>query len=658
MTAISAAKSLHAQLLTFSSIDKKIAFLEAESKKTLPAFLQALPAEKKFLFLLLQALHQEHLLAEKAKTPEQIEKLSDLLLALECFYRPIGGLLGYHIMVLELMQREHNPVANAIDASDFLPPPIFDLRVPSNDLLECIRAGIMELPKMGELYPVGGAGDRMNLLDDKEGRPLPVACLKFLGKTLLELLVRDLEAREYLYYKLFQQRIITPIALMTSEEKMNDQEIEAILEKNNWFNRGRHNFFRFVQPPVPVITLDGKWAAVEPFEPICKPGGHGVIWKLAIDSGAFDWLQNMGREALIVRQINNPLAGLNMNLLAHFGYGRRFKRAFGFLSCPRKPGAQEGMNVLKVANEKSCITNIEYTEFAKLSHVEMRDAYPANTNILFADLQKIREGVTRIPIPGTIINMKSSFRDSSGKEIPGARLESTMQNIGEAFDDTSTFLLLNDRAKTISVAKKSYDGKGSKEGTPEGAYEDLMKANRELLEQECGLQVVGALSPHFIYSPKLGPLYSIIRQKIHHGTIHEASELQIEAQEVSITHLDLSGSLLIQAGEEGRCLLNHVKVQNRGIDRDASNCYWKNEIRRKEVLKITLEGNSAFFAENIEFNGSQDITIPNGMQGVARKGAGGQVEIRLEPLTQDWHWSYSFNSNGEIVLSKTQKVTR
>lgn len=34
-----------------------------------------------------------------------------------------------------------------------------------------------------------------------------------------------------------------------------------------------------------------------------KPGGHGVIWKLMIDTGVFDWLAAQGREAAIVRQI-------------------------------------------------------------------------------------------------------------------------------------------------------------------------------------------------------------------------------------------------------------------------------------------------------------------------------------------------------------------
>ena len=66
---------------------------------------------------------------------------------------------------------------------------------------------------------MGGAGDRLRLLDEKTGKPLPAAMLKFCGRTLLEGLLRDLQAREYSFYKLTGKRVITPVALMTSHEK-------------------------------------------------------------------------------------------------------------------------------------------------------------------------------------------------------------------------------------------------------------------------------------------------------------------------------------------------------------------------------------------------------------------------------------------------------
>lgn len=64
--------------------------------------------------------------------------------------------------------------------------------------------------------------------------------------------------------------------------------------------------------------------------------------------GVFDWLQGQGRSAALVRQISNPMAGVDTTLLALAGTGFSGRRGFGFMSCDRVVGAAEGMNVLKV----------------------------------------------------------------------------------------------------------------------------------------------------------------------------------------------------------------------------------------------------------------------------------------------------------------------
>ena len=46
---------------------------------------------------------------------------------------------------------------------------------------------------MGEIYPLGGAGDRLGLVDEVTGESLPVAMLPYCGRTLLEGLIRDLQ---------------------------------------------------------------------------------------------------------------------------------------------------------------------------------------------------------------------------------------------------------------------------------------------------------------------------------------------------------------------------------------------------------------------------------------------------------------------------------
>ena len=95
---------------------------------------------------------------------------------------------------------------------------------------------------MGEIYAAGGAGDRLNLIDPETGEALPAAQLRFLGRPLLELMVRDLEAKEYVYFKCFNKQLLTPIGIMTSEEKNNDFHIRQICESLKWFRRPRENF--------------------------------------------------------------------------------------------------------------------------------------------------------------------------------------------------------------------------------------------------------------------------------------------------------------------------------------------------------------------------------------------------------------------------------
>lgn len=613
---------------------------------------------------------------------EAFKSLLNELLSLERFYQALGGIIGYHKKVLELMRASLTDNCKDEDIHYFVPPNI-DLRQSTEDLQQTIIEGIKAQKSMAELYAVGGAGDRLNLIDEKTGHPLPAAELLFCNRTLFEGLIRDLQAREYLYYKLFHEQLCTPIVLMTSHEKQNDAKIVSICEEANWFGRPQESFFRIIQPLTPVIAIDGNWAMQAPLKPYLKPGGHGVIWKLAMDEGAFDWLIDQKRDALLVRQINNPLAGLDYGLLALSGYGVKNKMAFGFATVPRKKNASEGMIALSEKKGQRTITNIEYTDFAKVKHAENLcsektsvgvgdiDQFPANTNILFARIEEIKKAVRILPIPGMIVNMKlklRTLRENGYPELQGARLESTMQNIADAMctpvsEPLKVFVTLNDRQKTISVAKKSYEVGGKLDETPEGAFYDLIMANCILLKNACGMQLPSlesaeqsqqqylkeGPSPLFLYHPALGPLYSIISQKIHGGKLSANSELQLEIAEVLMKNLILDGSLLVHANrvmgkkdpesqllhfsdQVGRLHLENVEVINEGIDRSSSNCYWKGQIKRKEALNIILEGHSEFYAKDVCLRGNQEFRVPDGMRAEAKMKKNGEVEIIFTPL--------------------------
>jgi len=212
---------------------------------------------------------------------------------------------------------------------------------------------------------------------------------------------------------------------MTSEAKGNHRRITELMERKGWFGRQQQNFNLFRQPMVPVVCVDdGRWLLTAPLKLMMKPGGHGAIWKLMHDEGVFDWFSQRGRASAVIRQISNPMAGVDTTLLALAGTGFSQRRAFGFMSCERVVGAAEGMNVLqerKVWREDPsnpnggrweydyAITNVEYTEFERLGISDQplaegssHSAFPANTNILYVGLQAVRQAVEAAVAAGAV----------------------------------------------------------------------------------------------------------------------------------------------------------------------------------------------------------------------------------------------------------------
>lgn len=630
----------------------------------------------------------------------RLRSLVDKLWEVESFYDVVGGIVGYYYTFIKVLLEKQKGDLKKDQKCRYIKPQGVDISSTNAKVDQAIVSGLQHLPEMAEIYPVGGAGDRLNLCDSEDGTPLPAAQLRFKGKTLLEGLIEDLQAREWLYYKVYGKQALVPIVLMTSHEKNNDAHIRDIFSQNGWFGRPQELFFFMIQPLVPLITEEGHWAMSEPLRPALKPGGHGVIWKLALDSGAFKWLEEKKGKKALIRQINNPIAGTDYGLLAFCGLGFLGNKVFGFASCPRKLCTAEGMNVLVECERNGeyeyRISNLEYTDFAQLGVEDVPEKpgssysqYPANTNILFADLQTLEKAAKRCPMPGMLINLKNG----NSKHIKAGRLESTMQNISDHFvskfpkklregqyDQLSTYLIYNERRKTISVTKRSYEAGKPMIETPEGCFYEMLQNNYDLLQQYCKMDIPAIPSEEayldqgpdwiFLFHPALGPAYSIISRKLRGGKLARWAEIQLNVVEADIKDLDISGSLVIEAdsplgkkgkngvvlyGEEcAKCELLNVKIVNKGINRKANNIYWKNQIERHESLKIVLHGNAEFFAENITINGNHRIEVPDGHRCEAIN-TNGKVHFRMEKISSPtWKWEYRLEGN-VINLQKTQK---
>ena len=101
---------------------------------------------------------------------------------------------------------------------------------------------------------MGGAGDRLGLVDEVTGEDLPAAMLPYQGRSMFDGLIRDLQAREYLFYRLYGKQHTTPVAVMTSMAKKNHTRLLALCEERQWFGRGKDSFRLIQQSLVSPVT--------------------------------------------------------------------------------------------------------------------------------------------------------------------------------------------------------------------------------------------------------------------------------------------------------------------------------------------------------------------------------------------------------------------
>lgn len=631
-----------------------------QSSHPLHQWMDSLSIEQMVAMKQLIAIGQAPLDAEISQ--EKFEHLLSHLVSVDAFYRELGGIVGYQCHVLRLLQTEKKERLEA----EYHSPHFIDISQETKTVEEAILSGIEAMPFLCEMYPVGGAADRLHLVDQNTGQELPAAKLEFARMTLLERMIRDLEAREYLYFQHTQKTLTTPIALMTSYEKDNHHHILQILEDRKWFGRPKDRFKLFVQPLVPVVDQEGAWVWKAPWKLSLKPGGHGAIWKLAKDQGVFQWFRSLGAQIALIRQINNPLAGLDYGLLAFAGIGFAQKKSFGFASCPRLCLSAEGMNVLIERKSEDgysyAVSNIEYTDFEKFG-IEDRPLVPhepysrftSNTNILFIDLNSIETAIEKCPFPGLIINMKKK-----NDQAATGRLESAMQNIADVFIEETkerlkkhshqlqkTFITYNYRHKTISTAKKVFVDGSSLSETPENCFFDLMRSYRELLRDFCNfslpreVELKNMLAGHppfvFLFHPSLGPLYRTIAKKIRGGELADGSEMILDLVDVDIENLTVDGSLHVQAKNPlgtsrfsvavPRCVLKNIKIINRGVDWLHSRPYWKGQYQRFESLEIVLNDRSEFIAQDVCFEKGLRFEVPEGERMiVSQKGTSLQIQ--------------------------------
>ena len=114
---------------------------------------------------------------EASQWLKEYRGMLDDLQEVERFYRVLGGVVGYHWTLLSLLSQRGKSLENQED--QYHPP--LGIDISSEDLVvrQHLVQGLVSLPFLAEIYPVGGAADRLRLLDSVSGDPLPAACCLF-----------------------------------------------------------------------------------------------------------------------------------------------------------------------------------------------------------------------------------------------------------------------------------------------------------------------------------------------------------------------------------------------------------------------------------------------------------------------------------------------
>jgi hypothetical protein len=105
----------------------------------------------------------------------------------------------------------------------------------------------------------------------------------------------------------------------------------------------------------------------------------------------------------------------------------------------------------------------------------------------------------------------------------------------------------------------------------------------------------------------------------------------------------------------GRAHLHNVSIKNKGRTQrtpspEAAHTY-------EETCSFFLEGFSELYAENVTFDGSFSLVVPDGKRAIITQDANSKISVRFEPITSpSWTYAVSWQTGTAPTLKvMTQK---
>jgi UDP-N-acetylglucosamine/UDP-N-acetylgalactosamine diphosphorylase len=298
-----------------------------------------------------------------------------------------------------------------------------------------------------------------------------------------------------------------PWIIMTSET--NHQQTMDFFRDNRYFGLPPDSLRFIEQGMFPALANDGRMFLREKHRVFLSPTGHGGTFQTLHDSGALQWLKELGIEQLYYFQVDNVL----INILDPLFLGYHAEKGCEMSSkCIMKRGAGEKLGVFVI--EGGAPTVVEYSE---LSSVQLEDGSPTSDlvagspamHIIAVDFALERIGKS-VALPLHVAHKAIPHIDESGSKVTpdrpnGYKIETF---IFDALKYVSNSVILEvARGEEFSPLKNR-----SGDDSPETVLRDQLRFFASWFE-DAGLKVPRDSDGEPAHKLEVSPLFALSREE-------------------------------------------------------------------------------------------------------------------------------------------------
>lgn len=435
-------------------------------------------------------------------------------------------------------------------------------------------------------------------IGDDSGIPkglLPISPLGYF--TFIHLFVEQILRIQYEYN--------TIINLIIMVSGLTEGYIRRYFEENDYFGLMKKAVFFLRQQENPRLDSDGDM--IFDGEKIVTTGdGHGGVYRALIESHLRDEMIIRGVEAIVMFNVDNPLARFfdPSRIGYHFG-----KKADFTVSVVSKTEPDEKIGVLVEDKSSSSYRVVEYNQLTP----QMREMRDENGQLLFS-CGHINVNIANLTIidkkfsPIIYKNKKIKIKD---REVLTSSLEWLNQDIITVLDKERVALLGLERERFF-LPTKNVRGVDSIETT----IESLNKYYKSILDDSCKLHesAIIDLAPSFVLDER-------DNHRLRNITMEEDASLLLRGcLNAEGEPLIINKGLIIEKGASLKIILespfgnfdyDYISNSAKPITKTASKLHIKNALKIKAGSKISLlvKGGGTIFIDSAKLSGNINLIV-------------------------------------------------